>query len=68
MCIRDRYGPFKGEIGVYVFRVDERLDGAYYTENDAKQNAAYLSGVQLQMVPFVLQEIAKVEDNRARFY
>lgn len=62
------YGPFKGEIGVYVFRVDERLDGAYYTENDAKQNAAYLSGVQLQMVPFVLQEIAKVEDNRARFY
>ncbi|MDD4919544.1 MAG: SurA N-terminal domain-containing protein [Bacteroidales bacterium] len=62
------YGPIKGEIGVYVFRVDERLDGAYYTENDALQNAAYFSGVQIQMVPVVLQESAKVEDNRARFF
>ena len=62
------YGPFKGEIGVYVFRVDERQDGAYYTENDALQSAAYYSNVQIQMVPMVLQESAKVEDNRARFF
>lgn len=61
-------GPVKGEIGVYVFRVDERLDGAYYTENDALQYAAYLSNIQVQMVPIVLQETAKVEDYRARFF
>lgn len=61
-------GPVKGEIGVYVFRVDERLDGAYYTENDALQYAAYLSNIQVQMVPLVLQESAKVEDYRARFF
>ena len=61
-------GPVKGEIGVYVFRVDERLDGAFYTENDARQFATYLSDIQVQMVPMVLQESAKVEDNRARFF
>ena len=61
------YGPVKGEIGVYVFRVDERLDGAYYTENDALQNATYFSNVQIQMVPVVLQVRAKVEDISARF-
>ncbi len=61
-------GPIKGEIGVYVFHVDERLDGAFYTENDALQYASYLANIQIQMVPMVLQETAEVKDNRARFF
>jgi len=61
-------GPVKGEVGVYVFRVDERPDGAFYTENDAMQYASYLASIQIQMVPMVLQETADVEDNRARFF
>jgi peptidyl-prolyl cis-trans isomerase D len=61
-------GPVKGEIGIYVFQVDERLDGAYYTENDAFQYASYLSNIQIQMIPMVLQEGTKVEDYRAKFF
>ena len=61
-------GPVKGEVGIYVFRVDERSDGAFYTENDAMQYASYLANIQIQMVPMVLQETADVEDNRARFF
>ena len=61
-------GPVVGEIGVYVFRVDERLDGAFYTENDALKMAYNLANFQIQMIPLVLQESAKVEDRRARFF
>jgi len=61
-------GPVKGEVGVYVFRVDERSDGAFYTENDARQYASYMANIQIQMVPMVLQEMADVQDNRPRFF
>jgi len=61
-------GPIKGEMGIYVFRVEEREDGAFYTEDDAHRWAYTLAGYQTQMIPFVLQESAKVEDKRARFY
>ncbi len=61
-------GPIKGEIGVYVFQVDERVDGAYYTEQDARQLATYMSNIQVQMVPSVLQQNAGVKDNRAKFF
>lgn len=61
-------GPVKGEIGVYVFQVDERVDGAYYTEQDARQLATYMSNIQVQMVPSVLQQNAGVKDNRAKFF
>ena len=61
-------GPIKGEMGIYVFRVEEREDGAFYTEDDAYRWAYTLAGYQTQMIPFVLQESAKVDDRRARFY
>ena len=62
------YGPVKGEIGVYVFRVDEREDGAFYSETDALRQGQTLANYQMQMIPLVLQESAKVEDKRARFF
>lgn len=61
-------GPVKGEMGVYVFQVDERNDGAYYTEQDAATRKNYLSNIQIQMVNGVLQEAANVEDHRAKFF
>ncbi len=61
-------GPVKGQIGVYVFQVEARNDGAYYTEADAKQHAFNNSSVQIQMVPTVLETAAEITDHRAKFF
>ncbi|NLA15000.1 MAG: hypothetical protein GX877_00480 [Bacteroidales bacterium] len=61
-------GPVKGEMGVYVFRVDERQDGAFYSESDAHMMNLAMANFQIQMVPVVLQESAKVDDRRAHFF
>jgi peptidyl-prolyl cis-trans isomerase D len=61
-------GPFKGNIGVYVLKVNGRETGAFYTEDDAKVRENQITTYQLNMLPYVFAADGKVEDHRARFF
>lgn len=61
-------GPIAGNVGVYIFNVDSRETGAFFTEDDAKQQQNQAFARQVQMIPFILSELAEVEDNRAKFF
>ena len=54
-------------MGTYVFQVNSRETGAYFTEDDAKAAQARIDSYHSQMlVPLMMDKT--VEDNRARFY
>lgn len=61
-------GPVAGTIGTYIFKVNSRDTGAFYTEDDAKNAAAQLNNYATQMILPVMMTEADVKDNRARFY
>ena len=57
-----------GTIGTYVFKVNSRDTGAFYTEEDAKNAAAQIINYSSQMILPVMMVDADVKDNRARFF
>ncbi|MBP3203521.1 MAG: SurA N-terminal domain-containing protein [Bacteroidales bacterium] len=60
-------GPVAGIMGTYVFQVNGRETGAYYTEDDAKAAQARIDSYHDQMLlPLMMDKT--VTDNRARFY
>ena len=61
-------GPVAGSYGVYVFKVDGRETGAFYTDSDAKNANSQLLNYALQMIVPVMMDDADVKDNRARFF
>lgn len=61
-------GPVAGTIGTYIFKVNSRDTGAFYTEDDAKNAAAQLNNYSTQMILPVMMQEAEVKDNRARFF
>ena len=61
-------GPVAGNIGVYVLQVGNRETGSFYTEDDAKIKAAQIESYQINNLPVIFTERAKIVDNRARFF
>ena len=61
-------GPVAGNMGVYVYKVTGRSEGAFFTEDDAKTRDAQMSQYAAQMVVPTMMEDADVKDNRARFF
>lgn len=61
-------GPVAGTIGTYVFKVNSRETGAFYTEDDARNHAAQMNAYASQMIVPVMMQDADVKDHRARFY
>lgn len=61
-------GPTAGNVGVYIFRVDSRETGAFFTEDDAKARSNQAFAFQVQMIPSILEKRAGVKDNRAKFF
>lgn len=61
-------GPVKGNQGVYMFKVNRREQGAFFTENDAKSYAAQKAQYSTQMIIPVMEDEAGVVDNRARYF
>ena len=60
-------GPVAGIMGAYMFQVNGREMGSYYTEDDAKAAQARLNSYHSQMIlPLMMDKTVK--DNRARFY
>lgn len=61
-------GPVKGNVGVYVFKVNGRETGSFYTENDAKMRSMQLANYQINSLPSILEVIGDVQDHRGRFF
>jgi len=61
-------GPVKGNVGIYIFNVDARQTGAFFTENDAKAKANQMFTYQLQLLQGVFEKGGEVKDHRARFF
>ena len=61
-------GPVVGNVGVYVYKVTGRDNGAFFTEDDAKARDAQMAQYTSQMVVPVMADDAEVKDNRARFF
>lgn len=61
-------GPVAGTIGSYVFKVNSRDTGAFYTEDDAKNNAAQMNNYASQLILPIMMNDAEVVDHRARFF
>jgi hypothetical protein len=60
-------GPVAGLMGAYVFQVNSRDMGSYYTEDDAKAAQARFASYYDQMILPIMMD-KTVKDNRARFY
>ncbi|MDE5732948.1 MAG: SurA N-terminal domain-containing protein [Bacteroidales bacterium] len=61
-------GPLKGSNGVYVYKVTGRDNGAFFTEDDAKNRNMQMSYYTMRMYRPVMEEAADVKNNIARFY
>ena len=61
-------GPLQGNNGVYVYVVTDRAEGAFFTEQDAKNREMQMSYAAIRMLLPVMMEVADVKDNTARFY
>ena len=60
-------GPVAGLMGAYVFKVNGREMGSYFTEDDAKAaQTRFVSYYDQMLVPIMMDK--NVKDNRARFY
>ena len=60
-------GPVAGIMGAYVFQVNSREMGSYYTEEDAKAaQTRFVSYYDQMILPIMMDKTVK--DNRARFY
>ncbi len=61
-------GPLQGNNGVYVYVVTDRTEGAFFTEQDAKNREMQMNYAAVRMLLPVMMEAADVKDNTARFY
>ena len=61
-------GPVKGATAAYIFKVNSRESGAFYTEEDAKNTVTSKAQYSSQMIIPAMMEEADVKDNRARFF
>ena len=61
-------GPVAGAIGTYVFVVNSREVGTFYTESDAEMFAQRKAQYNTQAIVPVMSENGVVKDNRARFF
>jgi len=57
-----------GNVGVYIFNVDARQTGAFFTEDDAKARNSQILSFKMQMLSPILEKSAMVKDNRAKFF
>ena len=54
--------PFKGSNGIYVYKVTDASEAAFFTEDDAQMTEAQLNYMYGQVLPFVVNEEGNVKD------
>ena len=60
--------PLKGSNGIYVYKVTNTSEAAFFTENDAQMNEAQLNYMYGQVLPYVVNEIGNVKDNSYLYF
>lgn len=60
--------PFKGSNGIYVFKVTNVDQAAFFTESDAQMNDAQLNYMYGQVLPYVVNEEGNVTDNTYLYF
>lgn len=58
----------KGTAGVYVFKVSNKSEGSYYTDDDIRTSEARIGQYQAGIVQNVMADEANIKDYRARFF
>lgn len=61
-------GPVKGNLGIYVLNVDSRVQGEFFTEQDAKMRSGQMFSYKLQQLQSIFEKTGKVKDNRLKFF
>ena len=61
-------GPVAGAPGIYVFKVSNKQEGSFFTEEDAANYEAQKAMYSTQMIVPEMMANADVKDNRARFF
>ncbi|MBP6364577.1 MAG: SurA N-terminal domain-containing protein [Bacteroidales bacterium] len=61
-------GPVKGNLGIYLFNVDARTQGEFFTEQDAKMRSGQMFSYKLQQLQSIFEKTGKVKDNRLKFF
>ena len=61
-------GPVKGNLGIYVLNVDARVQGEFFTEQDAKMRSGQMFSYKLQQLQSIFEKTGKVKDNRLKFF
>ena len=54
--------PFKGSNGIYVYKVTDASEAAFFTEDDAQMTEAQLNYMYGQVLPFVVNMEGNVKD------
>ena len=60
--------PFKGSNGIYVYKVTNVDQAAFFTESDAQMNDAQLNYMYGQVLPYVVNEEGNVTDNTYLYF
>lgn len=60
--------PFKGSNGIYVYKVTNRSEEAYYTEDDSKMRMNQLGSAYAQMLLYVLNDEGNVKDHTYLYF
>jgi len=58
----------KGTSGIYVFKVSNKSEGSFYTDDDVKTMEARLGQYQSSIIQNLMADEAKIKDYRARFF
>ena len=61
-------GPVKGNLGIYLFNVDARTQGEFFTEQDAKMRSGQMFSYKLQQLLSIFEKTGKVKDNILKFF
>ena len=54
--------PFKGSNGIYVYKVTDASEAAFFTEDDAQMNDAQFNYMYGQILPYVVTEEGNIKD------
>ena len=60
--------PIAGSLGTYIFKVTDKDQGGFFTEEDAQSRALQIAQYKSQVLLSVMMQDADVKDNRAKFY
>lgn len=61
-------GPVKGDLGIYYFKIVGKETGAYFSESDAKTKHSQVANALMRILPELMLQDSKTQDNRYKFY